>query len=57
MKRKNLKNRGGQSIVEDVFQNYGVKQGPFITDNIKRNIDLNKTNYLKTKYKNIINLV
>lgn len=53
MKKKNLKNRGGQSMVEDVFHNYGVKQGPYITDDIKRNIELGKEKYLNKKYKNI----
>jgi hypothetical protein len=56
MKRKNLNannNKGGQSIVEDVFHNYGVKQGPYITDDIKRNIELGKKKYLFDKYTNI----
>jgi len=52
MKKKNPI-KGGQSIVEDVFRNYGVKQGPYITDDIKRNIELGKKKYLLNKYKNI----
>lgn len=58
MKRKNLINKndiGGQSILEDIFHNYGVKQGPYITDNIKRNLDLGKKKYLFDKYTNINN--
>lgn len=53
MKKKNLIKKGGQSIVEDVFRNYGVKQGPYITDDIKRNLVLGKKKYLLNKYKNI----